>query len=102
MVFATVQNYYEQMVYLRIQELLTVEDAPFREDVACVALNQLPPRYVRESVDLLFYMSPNERARMVRNVEEAVVSAIDFVRTRQRRTEGWDGPNPAFLPRSNH
>ena len=102
MAFASVQNYYEQMVYLRIQELLPTEDFSFKEDVACVALNQLPPRYVRESIDLLFYMSPNERARMVRNVEEAVISAIDFVRTRQRRTEGWDGPNPAFLPRSDH
>ena len=30
-------------------------------DVACVALNRLPARYVRHDVDMVFYLTEQER-----------------------------------------
>jgi hypothetical protein len=51
-------------------------------DIACVALNHLPPRYVRHTVDMAFYLSPRERQEMEEKVAEAVRTAIAFVRER--------------------
>ena len=48
-------------------------------DVACVALNRLPPKYYRYEVDMAFYMSPNELNEVKTKVEEAVEEAISFV-----------------------
>ena len=49
------------------------------EDIACVALNHLPPRYVRHDVDLIFYMSSEERITMTSAVKEAVTDAMKLV-----------------------
>ena len=35
-------------------------------DVACVALNRLPPRYIRHEVDFAFYLSERERTESER------------------------------------
>ena len=53
-------------------------------DVACVALNALPPRYIRFQVDTSFYMSAEERRGMQLAIEQAVSQAAEFVRKRQR------------------
>ncbi len=65
----------EQIVRLMVQQArsLTDDDA---EDVACIALNILPARYVRHSVDTAFYMEEAERASMLKAVVEAVDKAI--------------------------
>jgi len=51
-------------------------------DVACVALNRLPPRYIRHEVDLAFYLSEKERAQNARAVADAVKFAFEFVQAR--------------------
>jgi len=51
-------------------------------DVACVALNRLPPRYIRHEVDMAFYLSERERADTQRAVSEAVTFAFEFVQAR--------------------
>lgn len=83
--FEAIHNYYEHLVFRKIAEAAAVEDANFLEDVACVALNHLPPRYVRQSIDLLFYMSSDEYAEMLRRVDEAVENAIAFVQAHRKR-----------------
>lgn len=81
--FEQLHNYYEHLVLNYITENLTnpVEkrDADFLEDVACVALNQLPARYVRHHVDLAFYMPQQERLEMEQSVQRAVETAREFV-----------------------
>lgn len=83
MPFENIHNYYEQLVLQHIQEKLTQEkiqhDNDFLEDVACVALNNLPSRYVRHNVDMLYYLTPEERNNMFDNIAEAVTQAIAYV-----------------------
>ncbi len=81
--FEQLHNYYEQLVLNYITENLTglteTEDHDFLEDVACVALNQLPARYVRHHVDLAFYLPQQERVEMEQSVRRAVETAREFV-----------------------
>ena len=80
----SVHNYYEQMVFdqlLRSSDRAK-EDPEFMADVACVALNRLPPRYVRHDVDMTFFLSPNDLEVMIQTVAEAVNAAIEYVVSR--------------------
>lgn len=88
-----IQNWYEKIVYTIIYEqrsnpensTLTTQDLTLDtelwSDVACLALNHLPPRYVRHSVDMTFYLSPQERLEMEQRAESAVQDALDYVRS---------------------
>lgn len=51
-------------------------------DVACVALNRLPPRYIRHIVDFSFYMTEQERLQTDQAIAEAVEYAFNFVSAR--------------------
>lgn len=83
MAFESIRNYYEQLVVDRIRATVArredANDADYLEDVACVALNQLPARYIRHHVDLAFYLTAEERAHMQRAVENAVDTAVAYV-----------------------
>jgi len=87
MVFDTISNYYEKQVYLQINLILGKEfkDEPdFLADVACVTLNSLPPRYIRHHVDMAFYMTGDERNEMEKSINQAILDAIDFVRSHKQ------------------
>jgi hypothetical protein len=85
--FDSIHNHHEQAVYEAVQDraaqypmLANRDDA--LADVACVALNRLPPRYIRHSVDFAFYLTERERAETERDVAEAVSFAFEFVQAR--------------------
>ena len=59
--------------------LLTEDQHP---DVACVALNRLPPRYIRHQVDLAFHMTEKERQDSEQLIQDAVKFAFEFVQAR--------------------
>jgi len=83
--FESIQNHFEQPVLNAVRAgaarypMLTGE---LLADVACVALNRLPPRYIRHQVDLSFYMGEKERADSERAIDEAVQHAFEFVQAR--------------------
>ena len=79
---ANVHNYYERLVNESILKTDTraVDDADFLADVSCVALNHLPPRYIRHDVDMSFFMSPIEREETENKVQTAVDYALVFVK----------------------
>ncbi len=81
--FESIHNYYEMLVSTAVRDQLAgsdrASDQDFIDDVTCMALNQLPARYVRHTVDLMFYMTPDERAQMAHAVDDAVKMAIRFV-----------------------
>ena len=83
MSISSIHNYYETLVQERIAETDEYKNGNMNEDilgdVACVALNDLPSKYVRHSVDLIFYMSQQERNEMYVNVDKAVKKAIEMV-----------------------
>ena len=83
MAFDNFNNYFEKLVIevlrAKIQENKLDNDDDFLADIACVALNQLPSRYVRHNVDMVFYMTVEEREQNQVVVEDAVEMAIDYV-----------------------
>lgn len=90
--FEDVENYYRRLVIEYISASLS--DSPLAavpgalEDVACLALNQLPPRYVRYSVDATFYASEPELEEMSRAVADAVGRAVEYVLHHPRGKDG--------------
>ena len=83
--FEQVHNYYERLV---LQEVARQSEA-HREftsdmlgDVACVALNRLPARYVRHDVDMMFYLTEQERQVIEQAMEEGLAYAFAFVAER--------------------
>jgi hypothetical protein len=85
MEFESVHNYYEKLViqYL-VEELGTQSEVGRMADIACVALNHLPPRYIRYDVDMTFYLSPQEAAEMSNKIADACQKAISFVEQRDK------------------
>lgn len=83
MAFDNIHNYYENLVLQRLNDMLQADfidsDQNFLEDVACVALNQLPSRYVRYDIDMVYYMTIKEREQMEYEVHKAVTAAVEYV-----------------------
>ena len=83
MSFDAIHNFYEylvtQQLQLRVQQQSLENDEDFLGDVACVALNQLPARYVRHDVDMAFYMTQVERDEMHNKVSQAIDMAVEYV-----------------------
>ena len=83
--FSTIHNFSEQQVVNLVSDLsanypLLTED--HHPDVACVALNRLPPRYIRHQVDLAFHMTEKERQDSEQLIHDTVVYAFEFVQAR--------------------
>lgn len=82
-----IKNYFEEQVtqYLELNgsQMLDFDDNEL-SDIACLALNSLPSRYYRHKIDLSFYTSSEEDARMQEQVNLAVKQAIQKVKTSSR------------------
>jgi len=76
-----IHNYYEHLVLERIQNLglNKDKDEDYLADLCCLALNQIPPRYIRFEVDMSFYLAQSERQQMEMNAVNAVSQAISFL-----------------------
>jgi hypothetical protein len=76
-----IHNYYEHLILERIEKLnLDKSKTPdYIADLCCLALNQVPPRYIRFEVDMAFYLPQNERQQMEMNVINAVTKATKFL-----------------------
>lgn len=80
--FDQVHNYFERLVFeetARQAEQHEEFTADMLSDVACVALNRLPARYVRHDVDMMFYMTENERSAIQSALDEAIAFGFRFV-----------------------
>lgn len=76
-----IHNYYEHLILERIESLgiNKSKDIDYVADLCCLALNQVPPRYIRYEVDMAFYLPQNERQQMEMNVVDAVSKAMTFL-----------------------
>ena len=85
--FDTIHNYLEQAVFRRVMSCTADypqvgDDVEVLADIACVALNRLPPRYIRNEVDMNFFMSNEDRVKMDAAVDAAVTFAFRFMVSR--------------------
>ncbi len=89
--FDQVHNYYERLVF---EEVVRRAQEPEHEDytsdmladVACLALNRLPARYVRHDVDMMFYLTEPERHAMELSLDEVLKFSFGFVKERLARS----------------
>lgn len=85
--FTSIRNHHEHAVCDAVAHAATrypglSSDGELLADVACVALNRLPPRYIRHAVDFSFYQSDKERQDTERQMNEAIEFAFGFVQAR--------------------
>ncbi|OAI11289.1 competence protein ComFB [Methylomonas koyamae] len=84
-----INNYYERLVIDQLWKLGEQADQPFsqafQEDVACLALNRLPPCYVRNTIDKGINVSEAQYLEMVAAVDSAIEQAIRQVISRPRQ-----------------
>ena len=84
--FDTIHNHHERSVCEAVRESAArfphLADEELLADIACVALNRLPPRYIRHEVDFAFYLTDKERSDNERAIAEAVAFAFEFVQAR--------------------
>jgi len=82
-------NYYERLVRIYLTEFLEQKfhmiDEARIEDIVCIALNKLPPRYFHHEIDMAFYLGNDERELMEANVREAVSQAVEKVKLIDQR-----------------
>jgi len=86
--FEQVHNYYEHAVFEAVARLsgsYPEFDSGMLADVACMALNRLPARYVRHDVDMMFYLSEQERASIEEALHDALAFAFTYVGQRSNR-----------------
>jgi hypothetical protein len=80
--FEQVHNYYERLIFEAVaRQAQSHPDftADMLADVACVALNRLPARYVRHDVDMMFYLTEQERHAIELSMDEVLQFAFGFV-----------------------
>jgi predicted nucleic acid-binding protein len=84
--FSSLYNHHEREVFAAVAETApqfpTISSNDLLVDVACVALNRLPPRYIRHEVDFSFYLTEHERLEIDAAISEAVTYAFNFVQAR--------------------
>jgi len=84
MSYENIRNHYERLVIDEIRRIETRDelktDPEILEDIACVALNHLPSRYVKHSVDLIYYLTLDEKNEMAAKVEDAVSQGYELTR----------------------
>jgi hypothetical protein len=76
-----IHNYYEHLVLEQIEklELHKTKTEDYLADLCCLALNQIPPRYIRFEVDMSFYLPHSEKQQMEMNAINAVKHAIGYL-----------------------
>ena len=84
--FESIHHHHERSVFDAVlaasPRFAHLGDPEILADVACVALNRLPPRYIRHDVDFSFYLTERERADTEQAIIEAVEFAFEFVQAK--------------------
>ena len=83
--FDSIHNHHERAVADAVRVMATRHphlDGELLADIACDALNRMPPRYIRHEVDFAFYLTDRERAENERTIAESVAFAFEFVQAR--------------------
>lgn len=73
----SVHNHYERKVFEEVNDNYIDKKLSDTQlaDLACIALNRIPPRYIRHDIDMSFYMSSEEYNKIESRVSVAVKMA---------------------------
>ncbi len=74
-----INNYFERLVIEELAGRILNMDNDALIDVTCIALNELPAKYIRHEVDLLYFTGPAEMEALHARVSRAVDMAIGRV-----------------------
>ena len=85
--YSSVHNSHENTVFEAVTAAAVrypgiADDPELLADVACVALNRMPPHDIRHSADLSFFTTEKERQTIRRNLDESVDFAYGYVQAR--------------------
>jgi glutathione S-transferase len=72
----------DEVLSLAVQQPWLAGNRDLLADIACVALNRLPPHYIRHDVDFSFHQGDQERLESQQRVQEAVAYALSYVQAR--------------------
>lgn len=72
-------NYYERLVLEALSARELDCDGDALTDIACIALNELPAKYIRHAVDMAYFTDPVELAAMRGRVAHVVDMAVGRV-----------------------
>lgn len=81
-------NYYERLVLDAVNARRLELDDDSLVDIACIALNELPARYIRHEVDMAYFTDPAEIAAMHGRVARAVDLAVGRVLSKRHLRTG--------------
>jgi aspartokinase-like uncharacterized kinase len=92
--FDSVHNYFERLVFDEVREHYRQTELNDDQlaDMACIALNQIPPRYIRHDVDMSFFMSSAEYIMARDQVHKAVKNAYKKIRKYDHPHQGEQQP----------
>ncbi len=81
-----IQNYYETLVIESLASQIEGQDIDEDRltDVICIAINHLPPRYIRHEVDMVYYTSPIEMQEIRDKADAAVKNALAHIKDNNR------------------
>jgi len=76
-----IHNYYEHLVveYITTNDYVSLYNKEFTADVCCLALNELPPRYIRHDIDMAFYLTSAQRQAMEQEVDKAMRHSLAYL-----------------------
>jgi len=79
-----IHNYYEYLLveYLVFNKFTEKYDQEYLADISCLALTQLPARYIRHDIDMAFFLEQEEREEMNIKVAEAIDLAISYLKNK--------------------
>jgi hypothetical protein len=79
-----IHNYYEYLLveYLVYNKYTEKYDQEYLADISCLALTQLPARYIRHDIDMAFFLEQDEREEMNIKVAEAIDLAISYLKNK--------------------
>lgn len=93
MALDSVHNYYERLVFNEIKEKYRdLMDPEELADMACIALNRLPPKYIRYDIDMSFFMTPVQYTEIERDVSKACKKAFKKM-LKYRTTQDAQSPH---------
>jgi len=79
-----IHNYYEYLLveYLVFNKFTEKYDQEYLADISCLALTQLPARYIRHDIDMAFFLEQEEREEMNIKVAQAIDLAILYLKNK--------------------